>query len=90
MQLQAVLSKANTILNKILNYLQRRRKMRLYQQWVEKDGLPPEAIPQEDSAEDITPKIEKERPHLPILYMLLGGAFIIFCVGLILLIAQSC
>ena len=68
----------------LFKYLQRWRKERLYQQWVEKAGLPPEAVPKGD----ITPKIDKLR--LGALYILLGVSLMIFGLGLILLIMQSC
>ena len=90
MKLRIALSKASSLLNNISSYLQRRRKGRLYQQWVERAGLPPEAIPQEEVAEDIIPKIDKEQLRLPILFMLLGASLVILCVGLVLLIVYAC
>lgn len=90
MKLWAVLSKANNILNNILNYLPRRRKGRLYQQWVKRAGLPREAIPHEEIAEDIIPKIDKEQLRRYALYILLGASLVILAVGLILLIVHSC
>ncbi len=86
MKLWTALSKAY----KILGYLRRRRKVKLYQQWVERGDLVPEAIPPEEVAEDIIPKIDKKQLRLNILYMLLGASMLILCVGLILLIVQSC
>ncbi len=91
MKSRMVLSKPNSILTNIPNYLQRRRKGRLYRQWVEKAGLHLEAIPREEIPEDITTeKVDKElsRPH--ILYIFLGVFLVIWCVGLTLLILQSC
>ena len=90
MKVGKVLSKASSILNNILNYFQRRRKERLYEQWVKRAGLPPEAVPREEVHEDVRPKIEKERLQQPILYILLGASLVIFCAGLIILIVQSC
>jgi len=91
MKRPAALSKANSILTNLPNYLQRRRKGRLYQQWVEKAGLPPEAIPREEVPEDITTeKVGRELLRLQILYILLGVSLVILCVGLTLLITQSC
>ena len=50
MKPQTILSRANDI----LKYPQRRRKRKLYKQWVERAGLPPEAVPPEtDKFEDI-------------------------------------
>jgi len=86
MKLWAVLFKAC----KIPGYLRRSRKKKLYQQWIEKADLAPEAIPPEEVTEDIIPKIDKERLHLPILYILLGVSLGILFVGLILLMVQSC
>ncbi len=82
MKFQVVLSK----INDILKYPQRREKKRLYQQWVERAGLPPEAIPEEEVAKDIIPKIDKNKLRQNALYILLGAAIMLFCVGLILLI----
>jgi hypothetical protein len=89
MKVSTVFSKLSSILN-TLNYFRRRRKEKLYEQWVQRAGLPPEAIPRQEVNEDITPKIEKERLHQPILYILLGASLAIFGAGLIILIVQSC
>jgi len=86
MKLRTLLSKANSV----LSYLQRRRKAKLYQQWVERAGLPSDAVPEEESAGDIIPKIHKEQLRIPILYMLLGAALVILFVGVILIIISSC
>ena len=90
MKPQIVLSKANSILTNIPNYLPRRRKGSLYQQWVEKAALPPEAIPREEIPEDITTKkVLKELLRLHILYILVGVSLVILSVGLTLFIMQS-
>ena len=86
MKLWAVVSKANNI----LRYLQSRRKARLYQQWVKRANLPPEAVPEEEFGQNIMPKIDKEQLRLRMLYILLGASLVILCVGLILLIVESC
>ena len=85
MKFWEVLSKAGNI----LKYLRRRRKEKLYHQWVERSGLPPEALPQE-VAGDITPKMDGKKRHLYILYVLLGVSIVLLCLGLILLAMQSC
>ncbi len=90
MRLRAILSDAGSVLNNALSYSQRRRKGKLYQEWVERAGLPPEAIPHEEVAEDIMPKIDTERLRQPLLYMLLGAALLILCFGVILLIVHAC
>jgi hypothetical protein len=89
MKLSAVFSKLSSILN-TLNYFPRRRKEKLYEQWVQSADLPPEAIPREKVREDIRPKKEKESLQQPILYILLGASLVIFCVGFVLLIVESC
>ena len=90
MKRRTVLSKANSILTNLPDYLQRRRKWRLYQQWAEKAGLPSEAIPREEVPEDVTTgKVNKELLRLHIQYILLGVYVIILCVSLSLLIMQS-
>ena len=103
----------------ILNSLgrfRRRKKERLYEEWVQMAGLPPESVPREKVAEEPTPKIEKERLQPPppvekewlqppppvekrrsqqsslyvLLYILLGAAMALFCMGLVFIIVQSC
>jgi len=72
--------------------MQTRKKRKLYQQWIDKAGLSPEAVPQEEVPEDLIPEIGigKKQLRLPILYMLLGACLVILCVGLILLVVYSC
>ena len=66
----------------LLSYLQRRGRKRLYQQWVEKAGLLPEAVPLE---------VQHLRElRLPLLYVFLGASALILCLGIILLIIHSC
>ena len=74
----------------MLKYFQRKRKRKLLRQWVERAGLPPEAIPQEEVAEDMMPSEGKEQSRLNILSILLGISLVIVCVGLFFLIAYSC
>ena len=35
-----------------MKYLKRRREEKLYRQWVQHDGLPPEAVPQREVAKE--------------------------------------
>ena len=86
MKLRTVLSK----LNNIVRYLRRRKKVKLYQQWVSRDDLAPDAVPPEEIAEYIIPRKDKEQSRLRILYILLTIALVILGVGLILLIIHSC
>ena len=86
MKFQLILSKVNDILKSP----QTKRKKRLYQQWVETAGLPPEAIPEEEVAKDIIPEIGKNKLRLNVLYILLAASIMMFCTGLILVIMCSC
>jgi len=89
MKLSAILAKLSGIIN-MLSYFQRRRKGKLYEQWVQRADLPPEAIPREKVDEDISPKKEPKLLKQPILYFILGASLVIFCMGFILLIAKAC
>ena len=85
--------KPQVILYKVrdfFKYLKTWRRRKLYKQWVERGELPPEAVPGEESDEDIIPKIDKERLHLPKLYIILGASLVILCIGITLVIVRSC
>ena len=75
--------------NDVFKYQRTRRKRRLYQQWVERADLAPEAVPTEEVVEDIIPKIDTKQLRLRILYILVGFSLGVLCMGLILLIVQS-
>ena len=74
----------------LVKYLRRRKKRKLYQQWVERASLSPDAIPREEVTEDMIPPIDKQQSRLNILSILLGISLVILCAGLILLIVYSC
>jgi hypothetical protein len=75
-------------------------KDKLYKQWAEHSGLPPEAIPQREEAKEAPVRAGKDEQHfrvpaggggerrLLILYILLGAAIMILCVGVIILLMQ--
>lgn len=86
MKLGTVISKTNDI----LKYPQRRRKAKLYKQWVEKANLAPGVIPQQEAAKDIIPKRYKKHLRTPLQYSLLGFFLGMLCMGLIFLAIQSC
>ena len=77
-----------------------RSKDKLYKQWSEHSGLPPEAVPKKEAApkKGAAPKEEvaKETPvreggggqRLYILYILLGVAILMLCAGVIILLMQ--
>ena len=83
-----------------MKYFQRRKKRKLYRQWVERSGLSPDAIPREEVAEDMIPRVDKQQyrisqvdkqqSRLNILSILLGICLVILCAGLILLLVYSC
>ena len=54
----------------MLKYFQRKRKEKLYQQWVERSSLPSDAIPREEVAEDMIPQVDKQQSRLLWLYEL--------------------
>ena len=110
-----------------MKFFDRRRKTKLYRQWVERADLPPDAItPQParvehadaqidegravcpkasgpvqimpsspavthaEAAGDMMAEIDKRRPRLRMLYILLGLSIVILCGALVLLTVQSC
>ena len=74
----------------LFKYLKTWRRRRLYNEWLERGELPPEAVPREELDEDIIPKIDKGKLHLPILYIILGASLVILCLGIALFIVRSC
>jgi len=77
----------------MLKYFRRRKKRKLYRQWVERASLPPDAIPREKVPEDRVPqadKADKPQSHLDLLSILLGIALVVLCAGLIILMVYSC
>lgn len=44
-----------------MRFWKRRREEKLYKQWVKHNGLPPEAIPQRETAEDRRVRGEEDR-----------------------------
>jgi hypothetical protein len=77
----------------MIKYLQRRKKKKLYQQWVERANLSPDAVPPEEVAEDgvVMPQAgeQQSQSHLTLLYILLGIAVAVVCAGLVILIVYS-
>ena len=80
------------MVNKISGFMRKRRDAKLYEQWVTRDGLPPEEVPQEpqsiksDSLEDMDEDVfygatgryslDPRSITLPIRYVLLGAGLI--------------
>ncbi len=89
MKLRTVLSKINSL----RRYPQRRRKAKLYRQWVKMADLAPEAIPDEEIAGDIILKTDKKPLRLPWLHIrlvLVGFSLGALCMVIIVLVMQSC
>lgn len=80
------------MVDKISGFMRKRRDAKLYQQWVSRDGLPPEEVPKEpqsiksDSLEDMTEDefygatrqygFDTRSITLPTRYVLLGSGLI--------------
>ncbi len=83
----------------MFKYFQRRKKRKLYQQWVDRASLSPDALPREEVAEDrISPRnrqlipqgqADRQQSYLTILYILLGVALVVLAAGLVFLIVLS-
>jgi hypothetical protein len=63
-----------------------RQKKKLYQQWVDRANLPPNAIPREKEVGRVEPQREKPKSGLLLLYILLGVAVVVLGVGIALLL----
>ena len=87
-----------------MGFIRKKGQDKLYKQWVKYDDLPPEAVPREEESPKVTdvPVLRgKEREEVPVgrekvrrdpvvLYLGLGIAVVVLCVGLVLLFSQSC
>ena len=83
-----------------MKFIRRTREEKLYKQWVKHGDLSPEAIPQKESPSDVpVGREEKSREEkgreengqsLRMLYIMLGVSILVFCIGLVLLLAQLC
>ena len=68
----------------------RKKEEKLYKQWAKYSGLPPEAIPQKEAQVDRDGRRVYSLQNLNALYILLGVFIVLFCIGLVVLIIQSC
>ena len=73
-----------------MKFRRKKGKDKLYEQWVKHGDLSPEAIPQKESPPDVPVGREKNERGLPVVYILLGVSILILCIGLVLLLVQSC
>jgi len=64
------------------------RKGKLYKQWVEHAGLPPEEVQSRRKRRDIPFREETNRPYPLVLYVLLGAIILILCAGMVFLFMQ--
>ena len=72
-----------------MGFFKRREEDKLYQQWSKHAALPPEDIPQREVSRDIPVTKEKREMNPRVLYILLGVAIVILCIGLVLLFILS-
>ena len=74
-----------------MGFFKRRGEEKLYKQWSKYASLPPEAIPEKETPRDTpAPREKRESRSSPVLYILLVAAALILCVGVVLLLTQSC
>ncbi|MEE8204644.1 MAG: hypothetical protein V3T68_01195, partial [Dehalococcoidales bacterium] len=75
-----------------------RKRRKLYQQWAEHSGLPPEELA---ALEQAAPEAPQDIPRdetrgyrakrtLPVLYIILAVAILIVIIGIVLLITKAC
>ena len=63
---------------------------KLYKQWVKHGDLPVETIPRRENSREVSVGRGKNNRGLRLLYILLGVSILVLCVGLALLLTQSC
>ncbi len=73
-----------------MKFRRKKGEDKLYEQWVKHGDLPPEAIPQKESPEDVPVEREKKERTPRITYILIGAGILIWCICLVLLLVQSC
>ena len=83
-----LLTRSGDMVNKLSGFMKKRRESRLYEQWVTRDGLPPDEVPQEPQSigstdmEDMTEdnfygafrgqSLDPKSITLPVRYVLIG------------------
>ena len=68
-----------------------RRESKLHEQWVKHAYLPSEPVPpKKKSIRVVLPTVEESKRVPLLLYILFGISIAVLCVGLILLLLQSC
>ncbi len=72
-----------------MSYLPKWRKRRLYQEWVDKSELPPDAVPREDFAGEIAPGIGRGQFRRNLMFILLGAFLVLLIEGIVLLVMYS-
>jgi len=73
-----------------MKFRRKKGEDKLYEQWVKHGDLPPEAIPQKESPEDVPVEREKKERTPRITYILIGAGILIWGICLVLLLVQSC
>jgi len=90
------------MVDKLSGFMRKRRDTKLYQQWVTRDGLPPEEVPQEPESggsdmEDMTEddfyrairreNVDSKSITLPVRYILLGSGILAILLVLVAILA---
>ena len=75
---------------RLLKYLRDSRKRWLYRQWVEKENLPTEDVPQEYLRSVAAPEERNRQSKGNLLYVLLGALVTLVLLASVLLISNSC
>ena len=86
MKLTDILRKAVSISSRVLSYLPKWRKRRLYQEWVDKSELPPDAVPREEFVGEIAPGIGRGQFRRNLMLILLGAFLVLLIEGIVLLV----
>jgi len=73
-----------------MRFGRKKKEDKLYQQWARYSKLPPEAIPQKETPQDIPVRAEKGKRRPPLLYILLWVGIAMLSAGLGLLFTPSC
>ena len=86
MKVTDILRKAVSISGSILSFLPKWRKRRLYQEWVDRSELPPDAVPREEFVGEIAPGIGRGEFRRNLMFILLGAVLVLLIEGIVLLV----
>lgn len=69
-----------------MSFLPKWRKRRLYQEWVDRSELPPDAVPREEFIGEIAPGVGRGQFRRNLMFILLGAALVLLIEGIVLLV----